>query len=446
MSEQIAQKMSESSIEKPSAKVEKLLAVKGMNDILPPESARWEWFESHVRDVMAASAYRNIRTPIVEPTSLFVRGTGETTDIVEKEMYSFEDRLNGEQLTLRPENTPGVVRAAIEHNLTYDGGKRLYYMGPMFRHERPQRGRYRQFYQLGAEALGFAGPEVDAELMLLVHQLFGRLGVRNVKVEINSLGMPAERQAHRAALIAYFEQHVDLLDTDAKRRLHANPLRILDTKNPVMQEMVQAAPQLLGFLGEASLKHLDTVKRLLTACGVVWSINPRLVRGLDYYSHTVFEFITTELGAQGTLCGGGRYDGLFEILGGKPTPAVGWGMGVERVLELLKEQSLSEAQTNLDAYAIVPDLAIAPLVASVLQALRGQGISVQMHATADGSAGAMKSQFKKADASGARYALVFGPDELARKQVTIKSLRDGQGVQNLHSLESIDNWAHLLRA
>lgn len=446
MSEQTAQKMSESSVPKQSSKVEKLLAVKGMNDILPPESARWEWFESHVRDVMAGSAYRNIRTPIVEPTSLFVRGTGETTDIVEKEMYSFEDRLNGEQLTLRPENTPGVVRAAIEHNLTYDGGKRLYYMGPMFRHERPQRGRYRQFYQLGAEALGFAGPEVDAELMLLVHQLFGRLEVRNVKVEINSLGVPAERQAHRAALIAYFEQHADLLDADAQRRLHANPLRILDTKNPTMQEMVQAAPQLLGFLGEASLKHLDTVKSLLTACGVVWSINPRLVRGLDYYSHTVFEFITTELGAQGTLCGGGRYDGLFEILGGKPTPAVGWGMGVERVLELLKEQSLSEAQTSLDAYAIVPDLAAAPLVASVLQVLRGRGISVQMHATADGSAGAMKSQFKKADASGARYALVFGPDELAQKKVTIKSLRDGQGLQGLHSLESIDNWAHLLRA
>ena len=446
MSEQTTQKMSESSVPKQSAKAEKLLAVKGMNDILPPESARWEWFESHVRDVMAGSAYRNIRTPIVEPTSLFVRGTGETTDIVEKEMYSFEDRLNGEQLTLRPENTPGVVRAAIEHNLTYDGGKRLYYMGPMFRHERPQRGRYRQFYQLGAEALGFAGPEVDAELMLLVHQLFERLGVRNVKVEINSLGVPAERQAHRAALIAYFEQHADLLDTDAQRRLHANPLRILDTKNPAMQEMVQSAPQLLNFLGEVSLKHLDTVKKLLTACGVMWSINPRLVRGLDYYSHTVFEFITTELGAQGTLCGGGRYDGLFEILGGKATPAVGWGMGVERVLELLKEQSLSEAQTNLDAYAIVPDLATAPLVASVLQVLRAQGISVQMHATTDGSAGAMKSQFKKADASGARYALVFGPDELARKQVTIKSLRDGQGVQNLHSLESIDNWAHLLRA
>ena len=425
-------------------KAEKLVAVKGMNDILPPESARWEWFESHVRDVMAGSAYRNIRTPIVEPTALFVRGTGESTDIVEKEMYSFEDRLNGEQLTLRPENTPGVVRAAIEHNLTYEGGKRLYYMGPMFRHERPQRGRYRQFYQLGAEALGFAGPEVDAELMLLVDQIFKRVGVKNVRVEINSLGVPAERQAHRTALIVYFQQNADLLDADAQRRLHTNPLRILDTKNPAMQGLVQAAPQLLSFLGEASLKHLETVQQLLTACNVPWTVNPRLVRGLDYYSHTVFEFITTELGAQGTLCGGGRYDGLFEILGGKPTPAVGWGMGIERVLELLKEQSIESSNIVLDAYAIVPDLADTIRVAPVLQQLRAQGISIQMHATADGSAGAMKSQFKKADASGARYALVFGAEELAKQQVAVKSLRDGQGAQSLQSLESVESWAKTL--
>lgn len=428
------------------SKAQPLVAVKGMNDILPPDSARWEWFESHVRDVMAGSAYRNIRTPIVEPTALFVRGTGETTDIVEKEMYSFEDRLNGEKLTLRPENTPGVVRAAIENNLTYDGGKRLYYMGPMFRHERPQRGRYRQFYQLGAEALGFSGPEVDAELMLLAHQLLKRLGVKNVRIEMNSLGIPSERQAHRTALIAYFEKHKDALDTDAQRRLQTNPLRILDTKNPAMQATVQAAPQLLNYLGEASLKHLDMVKRLLDSCDVAWAINPRLVRGLDYYSHTVFEFITNELGAQGTLCGGGRYDGLFEILGGKPTPAVGWGMGVERVLELLKEQAIGTSQPNLDVYAIVPDLTASPLVAGVLQTLRAQGISVQMHATNDGIAGSMKSQFKKADASGARYALVFGADELAAGQITVKSLRDGQGIQNLQALKSIDSWAHLLRA
>jgi histidyl-tRNA synthetase len=314
----------------------------------------------------------------------------------------------------------------------------------MFRHERPQRGRYRQFYQLGAEALGFAGPEVDAELMLLVDQIFKRIGLKNVRVEINSLGIPAERQAHRAALIAYFQQNAELLDTDAQRRLQTNPLRILDTKNPVMQTMVQGAPQLLSFLGEASLKHLETVQRLLTACDVPWSVNPRLVRGLDYYSHTVFEFITTELGAQGTLCGGGRYDGLFEILGGKPTPAVGWGMGIERVLELLKEQSIQTANTVLDAYAIVPDLADAVRVAPVLQRLRAQGVSVQMHATADGAAGAMKSQFKKADASGARFALVFGAEELSKQQVAVKSLRDGQGVQTLQPLESVESWAKTL--
>ncbi len=417
----------------------KLMAVKGMNDILPPDSATWEWFEEHVRQVMALSSYRNIRTPIVEPTALFVKGTGQSTDIVEKEMYSFEDKLNGEHLTLRPENTPGVVRAAIEHNLTYEGGKRLYYMGPMFRHERPQRGRYRQFYQLGAEALGFAGPEVDAELMLLVHQLFGRLGLKNVRVELNSLGVPHERAAHREALVAYFTQHANALDADSQRRLQTNPLRILDTKNPAMQAMVQAAPQLLSYLGEASLKHLDTVKTLLTACGVQWTVNPRLVRGLDYYSHTVFEFITDELGAQGTLCGGGRYDGLFETLGGKPTAAVGWGMGIERVLELVKEQSLAGVAPVPDAYAIVPDVAALATVATTLQALRAQGISVQMHASADGSVGSFKSQFKKADSSGARYALIFGADELAQGKVALKPLRGGADTpaeQQLFDLSS----------
>ena len=410
--------------EKLTAKTDKLTAVKGMNDILPPDSAQWEWLEDKVRSLMGRYAYRSIRTPIVEPTALFVRGTGEATDIVEKEMYSFEDRLNGEQLTLRPENTPGVVRAAIQHNLTYDGGKRLYYMGPMFRHERPQRGRYRQFYQLGAEALGFAGPEVDAELILLVHALFSDLGLRNVRVELNSLGVPAERQAHRVALIAYFQQHLDVLDAEAQRRLLTNPLRILDTKNPAMQPLVQAAPQLLSYLGDASLKHFDTVKTLLSACGVAWSVNPRLVRGLDYYSHTVFEFVTDELGAQGTLCGGGRYDGLFEVLGGKPTPAVGWGMGLERVLELINEQGAALAAPVPDAYAVIPDAAALPRALQALQALRAAGVSVQMHAGASDGMGSMKSQLKKADASGARHALIFGADELAMDAVAVKSLRD----------------------
>jgi len=431
---------------KTAVKAERLAAVKGMNDILPPDSAQWEWFEQHVRDLMGVYAYRNIRTPIVEYTPLFVKGTGDTTDIVEKEMYSFEDRLNGEQLTLRPENTPGVVRAAIEHNLTYDGGKRLFYMGPMFRHERPQRGRYRQFYQLGAEALGFSGPEVDAELMLVAWQLIERLGLRNVQVEINSLGIPAERQIHRAALIAYFEQHADLLDADAQRRLHTNPLRILDTKNPVMQEMVQGAPTLLSYLGEASLKHFDIVKTLLTSCGVAWRVNPRQVRGLDYYSHTVFEFMTDELGAQGTLCGGGRYDGLFETLGGKATPAVGWGMGIERVLELVKVQIGAVVPPSPDVYAVIPDTAALPVALKAMQTLRIAGVSVQMHAATAEGMGSMKSQFKRADSSGARFALVFGPDELSRNEVTVKSLRDGNGAQWARSLDTVPEWAATLQS
>ncbi|RYD84432.1 MAG: histidine--tRNA ligase, partial [Sphingomonadales bacterium] len=281
---------------------DKITAVKGMNDILPPDSARWEWLEDKVRSLMARYAYRNIRTPIVEPTQLFVRGIGEVTDIVEKEMYSFEDRLNGEALTLRPENTAGVVRAVAEHSMLYEGGKRLYYMGPMFRHERPQRGRYRQFHQIGAEALGFAGAEVDAELILLAHALWREIGLTDVRLELNSLGQPDERRAHRAALIEYFEKHLDVLDEEARRRLQSNPLRILDTKNPSMQQLVADAPRLIDFLGEASLAHFDAVKAILDANGVPWSLNPRLVRGLDYYNLTVFEFVTDRLGR--------RHDGV----------------------------------------------------------------------------------------------------------------------------------------
>ena len=281
---------------------EKLAAVKGMNDILPPDSARWEWLEEKVRMLMARYAYVNIRTPIVEPTPLFVRGLGEVTDIVEKEMYSFDDRLNGEALTLRPENTAGVVRAVAEHSMLYEGGKRLYYMGPMFRHERPQRGRYRQFHQIGAEALGFPGAEVDAELILLADALWKELGLTDVRLELNSLGQPDERKLHRASLIAYFEQHSALLDEEAKRRLHSNPLRLLDSKNPAMQSMLESAPQLMDFLGEASLKHFHSVKTMLDANGVTYRINPRLVRGMDYYNLTVFEFVTQSLGSQGTIC------------------------------------------------------------------------------------------------------------------------------------------------
>ena len=427
---------------------DKLTAVKGMNDILPPDSARWEALETAVRQVMHLHAYRNIRTPIVEPTALFVRGLGEVTDIVEKEMYSFEDRLNGEQLTLRPESTAGVVRAVVEHNMLYDGGKRLYYMGPMFRHERPQRGRYRQFHQIGAEALGFGGPEVDAELILLAHALWQTLGLKDVRLELNSLGQPPERRLHRAALIAYFEQHLDQLDEDAKRRLHSNPLRILDSKNPAMKALNEAAPKLLDFSGPDSLAHFNAVRAMLDANGVAYSINPRLVRGMDYYNLTVFEFITERLGSQGTVCGGGRYDYLIGEIGGKHAPAVGWALGVERVLELLKEQGSTTADVALDAYAIVPDAASLPVVTPVLQTLRSMGISVQMHAPADsaGGMGSMKSQFKKADASGARFALIFGSDELAQSQVTIKALRDGEGAQSTEALQQIADWGHSLQS
>ena len=430
-------------------KNDKLSAVKGMNDILPPDSARWEWFEDKVRNLMGRFAYRNIRTPIVEPTALFVRGLGEVTDIVEKEMYSFEDKLNGEHLTIRPEGTAGVVRAIVENNLLYDGGKRLFYIGQMFRHERPQRGRYRQFHQVGVEAMGFAGPELDAEVILLADQLWKELGIEGVRLELNSLGQPEERKAHREALIAYFEQHTEVMDEEAKRRMYSNPLRVLDTKNPAMQDMVNAAPKLMDYLGEGSKAHLKAVQDILDANGVAWTLNPRLVRGMDYYNLTVFEFITDKLGSQGTICGGGRYDYLIEEIGGKPAPAVGWGMGVERVLEVLKEIGTEIPQLAADAYAIIPDAAALPQVFKTVQQLRAAGVAVQMHAAAGGSAegmGSMKSQFKKADGSGARFALIFGADELAQGKVTVKSLRDGEGQQKLQSLAEVAQWAGSLKS
>ena len=429
--------------------IQKLTAIKGMNDILPSDSILWESFEEKVRTLMARFAYRNIRTPIVEPTSLFVRGLGEVTDIVEKEMYSFEDKLNGEALTLRPENTAGVVRAVVEHSMLYEGGKRLYYMGPMFRHERPQRGRYRQFHQIGAEALGFSGPEVDAELIMLAAALWTELGLKDVHLELNSLGQPDERKRHRSELIAYFETNSDLLDEEAKRRLHQNPLRILDSKNPLMQAMLELAPKLMDFLGTASLKHFNDVKAILDASGISYRINPRLVRGMDYYNLTVFEFITKSLGSQGTICGGGRYDYLVEQIGGKPAPAVGWALGVERVLELIREQGRVIQEPVLHAYAVIPDASTLPIVLKVLQKLRSTGVSIQMHAgpNLDGM-GSMKSQFKKADASGARFALIFGATELEQGCVAVKPLRgekaDATQVQTLERLDDVVAWASIL--
>jgi histidyl-tRNA synthetase len=415
-----------------------------MNDILPADSARWEWFEDTVRRVLARYGYRGLRTPIVEPTALFVRGLGEVTDIVEKEMYSFEDSMNGDRLTLRPEATAGMVRAINEHNALYNGPLRVWQMGPMFRHERPQKGRYRQFHQLDVEAFGHAGPDVDAELILMVRALWRELGLKeggDVTLEINSLGQPEERKAHRAALITYLEAHAEQLDEEAKRRLHSNPLRILDTKNPTMQALVDAAPRLMDFLGEASLAHFNALRAVLDAAGLAYRVNPRLVRGMDYYNLTVFEWVTPHLGSQATVCGGGRYDQLIEELGGKPAPGVGFGLGIERLLLLLEALRLQPPPAAPDAYAVVPDLAALPQVMPLLETLRAKGLAVVLN----GGGGSMKSQFKKADASGARWALVFGADELARGEVALKPLRDAAAAQSSRSLAEAAAWAHELR-
>ncbi len=427
---------------------EQLKAIKGMNDILPPDSARWEWLEETVRSLMRRYGYQGIRCPIVEPTALFVRGLGEVTDIVEKEMYSFEDSLNGDKLTLRPEGTAGVVRAVNEHSFLYEGGKRLYYIGPMFRHERPQKGRYRQFHQVGAEVLGFAGPDVDAELILMSAALWRDLGIEvgtDVRLEINSLGQPEERRAHRDALIEHLQAHEDVLDDEAKRRLHSNPLRILDTKNPAMQSVVEAAPKLIDFLGEASLAHFHAVQQSLDAAGIAYRVNTRLVRGMDYYNLTVFEWVTDKLGSQGTVCGGGRYDGLIEQLGGKPAPAVGWGLGMERLLLLIEELGKFPQPQAPDAFAITLAGVPVPQVMTTLEALRAQGVRVVLNPAGKDGPASPKSQFKKADASGAQFALVFGPDELAQGRVAVKPLRGG-GEQVLESLADAAVWAARLQS
>src|ERR1700712_5747927 len=415
---------------------EKLRAVKGMNDIFPasvprkaddvlPTSNLWQWFEATARSVLQRYGYQNLMTPIVEPTALFVRGIGEVTDIVEKEMYSFEDSMNGDRLTLRPEFTAGIVRAVIEHNALYNGPLRLWSTGPLFRHERPQKGRYRQFHQLDVEALGFNGPDVDAEQILLTRALLRELGLKegeHVRLEINSLGQPAERAAHRAALVTYFESNAGQLDEDSQRRLLTNPLRILDSKNPAMQAMIDAAPKLMDFLGAETMAHFDAVRAVLDAAGLAYRTNTRLVRGLDYYNLTVFEWITDQLGSQGTVCGGGRYDGLIEQLGGKPAPAVGWGPGIERLL-LLEAVGIAPPDQAPDAYAIVgSDEARVPAMVAA-EALRAAGVSLLLHAQARDGLASVKSQFKKANASGARFALVFAAEELARGMVGLKSLR-----------------------
>ncbi|MDX9943456.1 MAG: histidine--tRNA ligase [Azonexus sp.] len=396
-----------------------LQAVRGMNDILPEEAEFWELFEETVRAWLKGYGYKPIRMPIVEPTPLFKRAIGEVTDIVEKEMYSFVDGLNGEALTLRPEGTAGCVRAVIEHNLAARQTQRLYYMGQMFRHERPQKGRYRQFHQVGVETFGIAGPDIDAELILMGARLWADLGLDGIELQINSLGQPGERAEHRAALIAYLEQYVDVLDEDAKRRLYTNPLRILDTKNPALQDICAAAPKLIDFLGAESLAHFEGVQQVLRDAGQPFTVNPRLVRGLDYYNLTVFEWVTDKLGAQGTVCAGGRYDGLVEQLGGKPTAACGFAMGVERLIALIKESGGEPAAPSPDVYVVHQGEVAGRLAFRVAEGLRDQGLDVLLHC----GGGSFKSQMKKADASGAAFAVIIGDDEALTGEAQLKALR-----------------------
>jgi histidyl-tRNA synthetase len=408
----------------------KLQAIRGMEDVLPDESPLWERLEEACRRVFRQYGYRNIRTPIVEPTSLFVRGIGEATDIVEKEMYVFDDR-NGESLALRPEATAGIVRSAIEHNFLYNGPMRVWTSGPMFRYERPQKGRQRQFHQFDVEALGFDGPDVDAEQIVMLARLWKELGIDGVELHINSIADAADRRVHREKLIAYFAQHAELLDEDAKRRLHANPLRILDSKNPAMQPMIEGAPRLLDHLGEAAAAHFEQVKWLLGESGLAYTVNPRLVRGLDYYNRTVFEFATPHIGAQSTIAGGGRYDALFEQLGGKATPACGFGMGVERVLLAMKAAGAA-AESAVDVFVVHSGEAAEEAAWRLAEQWRDAGKNVVL-----GAGGSFKSQMKKADASGARFAVIIGEDEAGSRRVTLKPLRGGGEQRTLDPREAL---------
>ena len=393
---------------------DQIRAIRGMNDMLPDEAYLWQFLEDNVRD-----GYRNIRTPIVEHTSLFVRGVGAVTDIVEKEMYSFDDAMNGDKLSLRPEGTAPTVRAALQHNLLYNGPQRLWYSGPLFRHERPQKGRHRQYHTFGVEALGFPGPDIDIEMLVLARRLWQRLGIDHVELQINTIGSNDERRAFRGKLVEYFEQHRHVLDEDSQRRLLTNPLRILDSKNPAMQAVIDAAPKLRDHLGDASRANFDAVLSGLTAADIPYVINPRLVRGLDYYNLTVFEWVSGALGAQSAVCSGGRYDGLFEQLGGKAAAGCGFGIGVERLLLLLADKAATLPKLEPDVWLVhqgdAADIA-APVVA---EQLRDAGLNVVLHC----GGGGFKAQMKRADASGARFAVIIGDDEAAAGQLTVKALR-----------------------
>ncbi|ASY30626.1 histidine--tRNA ligase [Taylorella equigenitalis] len=435
-----------------SKKYEKISAIRGMNDILPTESFQWLILEDMLHSLMKSYGYKNIRTPVLEQTRLFARGIGEVTDIVEKEMYTFSmSQDKADMLTMRPEFTAGVVRAAIEHSITFDRAQRLYTMGPVFRHERPQKGRYRQFHQLSVEAMGFSGPDVDAEQIIMLARLWGAFGLEDIHLEINSLGQPNERLAHREALIKHLEANIDVLDDDAKRRMYSNPLRVLDTKNPDMQSMANEAPKLFDYLGEESKAHFDELKIRLDEAGIKYRINPRLVRGLDYYNLTVFEWVTGSLGAQATVCGGGRYDGLFELLGGKPTPCVGFAIGLERLISLIisdsKNAEIKSKFTDIgqetQVYFIHQNSEAARKCSKLAELCRNSGIDVIVHAGSQN----FKNQFKRADFSGANYAIIIGESELQNDTVSLKQLRpnpDGSSIEQI-TIPSSDVVVNLLK-
>jgi histidyl-tRNA synthetase len=416
-------------------------AIRGMHDILPEQSPLWHWLESQAKQVLSAYGYQEIRLPIVEKTDLFKRSIGEVTDIVEKEMYTFDDR-NGDSLTLRPEGTAGCLRACLEHGLLHNQTHRLWYYGPMFRHERPQKGRYRQFYQLGLETYGMPGPDIDAEIIALTDRLWKQLGIRDkVELQINSLGTSEERLAYRGKLVEYFQQHLAVLDEDSLRRLETNPLRILDSKNPDMQAMLQHAPVLLDHLGEESLTHFNSLKATLDDLGIAYQLNTRLVRGLDYYGKTVFEWVTEHLGSQGTICAGGRYDGLIEQLGGKANHAIGFAMGMERILALLELLENAPVENSTDVYMIrvgsIAEAAGMRLAERIRDALPGLKLQVNC------GGGSFKSQFKKADKSGAEFAIIIGDDEAQRGEAALKPLRiDQEQITHNHDqlLQTLQDW------
>jgi histidyl-tRNA synthetase len=415
--------------------------VKGMNDVLPSEIARWQWLESVAREILSAYAFEEMRVPVVEQTDLFKRAIGEFTDVVEKEMYSFEDK-GGERLTLRPEATAGIVRAMISNGMLRGARHKVWCVGPMFRHEKPQKGRFRQFHQIDVEAVGFSGPDIDAELIAVSAAFWRRLGIDRVRLQINSLGTPEARRTYRETLTRYFRDHHAKLDADSQRRLAGNPLRILDSKNPEMQAIIAGAPLLPEYLDAESRQHFDDLRSMLEALGIPYEVNPRLVRGLDYYSRTVFEWITDALGAQDAVCSGGRYDGLITQLGGEATPAIGFAMGVERVVALIEQAGTAPAAPTTDIYLVVQGDASVRVAMRLADELRGASSNRRVELNLGG--GNFKTQFRRADRSGAPLALVLGEDELARGVVQLKPLREGAGEPteiNLHSVVSVvDQW------